>query len=135
MITPDEYIYFSTTEMRKMSESGHYKSNPKPLFIYDDINDEMVFSPDNWNGCDILRRFFYDEYYPGCSLLIEKFLINYYLIDNTTYIFILDDLDFYIITWYKSRGKTENIIKNGSPITLDEYIELCNRLNITLKGE
>lgn len=37
--------------------------------------------------------------------------------------------DSYMISWYKSRGKTDAILKNGSPITLREYCVLLGLLD------
>lgn len=129
MITRNDYIEWYKNEKRKMLESCHYGSEPTFLFKpleYDP--DEWIFNPDNWNGGDILRRFLYYN-----DNDITEFEIKYYFIDDQHTFFIFTRNNFYEITWYKSRGRTDSVKMNGEPISLDDYIDLCNKLNITLK--
>jgi hypothetical protein len=134
MITISEYIEWYKKQKREMLESGSYGSEPKFLFkpLYpDDDPSEWRFDPDNWNGGDILRHYFYDNVYESTN--IDLLEIKYYWINDQTTIFIFSPEDFYEISWYKNRGRTESIKMNGNPIYIDEYIDLCNKLNVPLK--
>ena len=131
MITIDNYLAWYRAKKIEMIKSGNFASEPKCLFKLDDFGEEWIFNPDNWNGGDILRHGLLDILYDGKS--IESHEIKYFCHDDITTIFIFKDNDFYEISWYKQRGRTYIIKKNGEPIYLDEYIELCNELNITLK--
>lgn len=127
MITQKEYLDYFELEKERMMKSGHFSSEPTFLFKYDPYFEEFVFDPDNWNGCDVLRRYLYKNDYE-----ISKFEIKCYFINDSTYIFIFTPKSFYEISWYKSRGRTDYIRKDGDLITLDEYIEICNELNVKL---
>lgn len=124
-------------------EDSPYVSIPEPLFI------GVKFNPDNWNGGDDIIRQFTDylknegryarefdwEYMSG------DFISNYNWFNDQNYInitlHIYDErinkwiLESYLITYYKNRGKTEAIYKNGKLITLDEYIEILNIIEST----
>lgn len=119
MITKDQYLSYAAKEIERMKNDVHFASEPKPLFV------DEKFNKENWNGVDVLRRFLYFYGYEGCNESIKTF---YYLSDGQHYIFVHNDNDFYIISWYKSRGKTDYIGKNGHLVDLDEYIELVNIL-------
>lgn len=132
MFTTHDYKLWYNKEKKKMLESGIFKSEPTFLFkptTYDP--EEWVFNPDNWNGGDILRHFLYNNVYETEE--IERFEIKYYVIDDQTTVLILSPTEWYEISWYKSRGRTDTIYKNGSFIFLDEYVELCNLLGVTLQ--
>lgn len=129
MITSNDYIRWYKNEKKKMLDSGRYRSEPTFLFRLDDW--DRPFNPDNWNGGDILRHFLYDNFYEVTQ--IGPFEIKYYIIDDQTTVFIFTPKNFYEISWYKNRGRTDIIKMNGEPICLDDYIDLCNALNITLK--
>lgn len=132
MITIDNYLEWYKTKKVDMLNSGHFRSEPKFLFKrFDDDSDEWFFNPENWNGGDILRGGLLDILYEEKS--IDSYEIKYFWHDNQTTFLIFKDNDWYEISWYKSRGRTDTIKKNGEPIYLDDYIELCNALNITLK--
>lgn len=132
MITSNDYIQWYKNEKRKMLDSGIYKSEPTFLFKpleYDPT--EWIFNPDNWNGGDILRHFLYDNFYELTQ--ITSFEIKPYIYEDQTTIFIFTAKNWYEISWYKSRGRTDIIKMNGDPIYLEDYIDLCNALNITIK--
>lgn len=133
MITITEYIQWYGERKKEMIASGRYASEPTFLFKQVDEEDptEWIFNLDNWNGGDILRHFFRDDY----SKLSDElpYEIKYYVYEGQTTIFIFTPKDWYEISWYKSRGRTDIVKKNGERIYLDEYIELCNLLNVTLK--
>lgn len=127
MITINDYIKWYDNEKRKMLDSGHFRSEPTFLFKYDEYSDEWIFNPDNWNGGDILRRATIN-----LNKANEYYEIKYYRIDDQTTIFIFSSTSWYEISWYKNRGRTDIIKMNGEPIYLEDYINLCNSLNITL---
>lgn len=132
MITSNDYIQWYKKEKEKMLDSGRYGSEPTFLFNRIDAeSDDWIFNINNWNGGDILRHFLYDNLYELTR--IASFEIKYYVIDDQTTIFIFTPTNWYEISWYKSRGRTDIIKMNGEPIYLDDYIDLCNELNITLK--
>ena len=49
---------------------------------------------------------------------------------DVTYCFIIDKVNefFYIVTWYKERGRTSCILFQGDPITADEMDFLLKNL-------
>jgi hypothetical protein len=132
MITINEYIEWYKKEKREMLDSGHFRSEPKFLFkrLYDDT-DEWIFNPDNWNGGDILRHGLLDILDHDKTDGLPE--IKYFRHDDQTTFLVFVKADWYEISWYKSRGRTDHIKKNGEPINLEDYIELCNLLNLPLK--
>mgnify|MGYP003300883697 CR=1 FL=1 len=130
MITINDYLEWYKEKKIDMLNSGNFRSEPKPLFIRLDFYvDEWIFNPDNWNGGDILRHGLLNILDEGKS--IDGYEIKYFWHNGQTTFLIFKDNDWYEISWYKSRGRTDTIKKNGEPIYLDEYIDLCNELNIT----
>jgi len=131
-MTVKDYLTWYEKEKERMIASGHYGSKPRPLFLkeLDDPEEYWVFNRDNWNGGDILRRWFYRYWSPDITL--ADYIIKYYWIDDQTTIYILGENEWYEISWYKDRGKTEKIERNGHSIELGEYINLCNYLGIKL---
>lgn len=127
MITKQQYIDYADSERKRMTESGCFASTPEFLFVWDEDLSDWIVNPNNWNGCDILRRYLYSEpqSIPGID-------IKEYVIDDQTHIFIFTSGSFYEISWYKCRGKTDYIRKDGEPITMDEYLDICNRLGVKL---
>lgn len=139
-------IFPITTELLKEIYNYKYKrvkadprygngSGPESMF---DKNGD--FTSDNWaSGQDLVRKFF--EYYPVSNKVIDLrdpelhfdlMIIHYKQHDDQHYLQITlvkddsDCCDHYFISWYKSRGRTERIYKNGRPITIAEYVDLCN---------
>lgn len=126
----------------KQKSSG-FESIPKPLFV------GVKFNPDNWNGGDaIIRQFTYYLEDEGryarefdWEYMSGDFISSHNWFNDQNYINIIlhvyDErinkwiLESYLITYYKNRGKTEVIYKNGKLITLDEYIELLNIIEST----
>lgn len=111
-----------------MLDSGKYGSEPK--FLFKLFYDDWIFNDDNWNGGDILRQGL-------LNILDEEKRVNsheikYYHYDGQTTILILTSENWYEVSWYKNRGRTDIIRMNGEPIYLYDYIDLCNSLNITL---
>ena len=132
MITSYEYIQWYEKEKKKMLDSGLYGSEPTFLFKPDKYDPtDWIFNHDNWNGGDILRHFLYDNFYEVTR--VGSFEIKYYIVDDQTTIFIFDSSNWYEISWYKSRGRTDIIKMNGDPIYLDDYVNLCNNLKVALK--
>lgn len=134
MITIAEYINWCNKERKKKYESGLHKSEIKFLFnldYYGNYSEHSQFNEDNWAGGDILRYYLIDNF---DEINSNNFIYKkHYCIDDQTTILLLEKNGWYEISWYKSRGCTERIKKDGEPITLGEYIELCNLLKIELK--
>ena len=131
-MTVKEYVDYANERIKKFVASGHCGSEPKFLFkqVYDD--DYWEFDPNNWNGCDVLRRFLSDNL-TGSAQVINGLLVMYRWIDDTSHFIIFDrEGNFYQVSWYKDRGRTEKIYMNDRPIGMDEYVELCNMLGVTL---
>ena len=114
------------------------KSREQALFI------DGIFNPNNWNGGDdVIREFTkYVERKSGffCEFESKKYLYQifcvYQFIDDEKYFTITvikdngsrENVDSYVINYYKDRGTTNWIFKNGKIINEDEYIELLNLL-------
>ena len=130
MISCNEYInWYYSKEKPNMLRSGLYGSEPTFLFM-DRYGDRYYeFNRDNWNGGDILRRYLYSNW---GEISVEGFDIKWYHVDDSWYVFLFTESSFYEISWYKSRGRTDRILKDGCLIDLEDYIELCNELSITL---
>lgn len=111
----------------KLEAAGLYKSEIKELFLppedesfIDDFT-YYEFNPENWNAFNPLRKLLYDKW---DEIKIPNYEVRFYIYDNQKYIFIFGDRDFYEISWYKDRGKTEKINMNGEPINLSDYLDL-----------
>lgn len=135
MIDYSEYVRWYERQKIEMMDSGVFGSEPTFLFSMTDERfaddfDYWEFNPDNWCGGDILRNFIYDTFYDNIN--IEGMDIKRYRIDDSWYVFIFTETSFYQIKWYKSRGNTERIAKDGDLISLKEYIDLCNLFGIKL---
>lgn len=128
MITKKDYIEWYENEKRKMINAGRYKSNPRFLFRHE-FND-WIFNKFNWNGGDILRNFLIDNLDELNNIKVLD--IKYYYHEDQTTIFMFASEKWYEISWYKDRGRTDIIKMNGKPIYLEDYIDLCNLLNINL---
>ena len=132
MITTIDYISWFNNKKKEMIASRRYLSEIKFLFKEDrdEVSELWEFNTDNWNGGDILRHFLVDHFWEDLNL--DGYEMRYYLINDQTTVFILGDSEFYEISWYKSRGRTEKINKNGMSIDLEDYLELCNKLGVEL---
>lgn len=133
MFTIKDYLDWYAKRKEEMVASGFYKSEPTFLFKKDcmeDSDDWYRFDPDNWNGGDILRRWLVEHWTP--DLCLADYEIKYYWVDDQTTIYILGEYEWFEISWYKSRGRTETIMHNGHDIYIDDYVRLCNYLGITL---
>ena len=117
-------------------KNPHIASEIKPLF-----NKNGTFNIHNWNSRqDIIRERLYEEDILYCenTLVIQEYecldiLACIHCANDMWYIQIgimdTDCDDSYIIRWYKQRGCTEMISKNGKPITISEYTDLLNTLD------
>lgn len=134
-MTIKDYLTWAEKLKERMIASGHYGSEPTPLFLKetDDPEEYWVFNRDNWNGGDILRKWFYNDW--NQKIHFHDYIIKYYWIDDQTTIYILGENEWYEISWYKNRGRTEEIKRNGHDIELGEYIDLCNYLGIVLEDK
>lgn len=140
----DQDVFPITAELLREIYTYKYKcakADPRygsdPVSMFDKNGD---FVTDNWaSGQDLVRKFF--EYYPvgnrvidlrNSKICFDLITIHYNWHDDQHYLQITpvnDNLgycDHYFISWYKSRGRTERIYKNGRPIKIEEYAELCN---------
>lgn len=109
-----------------------------------------IETPEIAEGTDVSSMGVYTDAKTGETSLIENSILlefyrrhtepeigivaNIYRHEEQTYIIInviandIEMYDNYVITWYKSRGRTESITKNGQLITMKEYIDLINIL-------
>ena len=128
-LTPTEYLIWATEEKTRKDASPYYGSPIKLLFT--SIEDEpsnnyemWEFTSENWNGGDVLRHLLLAHWGKRTPLVD----IRYYIYNDQKYIFLFRNNDFYEISWYKDRGRTEKIYMNGDPISLKDYITLYNYL-------
>lgn len=122
------------------SGQSSYGSQPISMFNFN----TNKFNERNWNGGDgVIRQFtslfnfpensYYNEFdlEDNCGELVAN---SSYFNDQQYYQITLrhteNDGDWkftqYLITFYKNRGATELILKNGQTINFDEYVELLN---------
>ena len=125
MLTAEQYIEWYKKDKRRMIESGHYGSEPTFLFVESEFHETMIFNPENWCGGDILRRYFYLNW---DELNVKDWDIKWFIVDGQSYVFLFHEDHFYELSWYKSRGRTDYVKKDGNPIEIEDYIELCNAL-------
>ena len=138
MITYSQYVEWYANEKRNMLDSGVYASEPIFLFNAPFVEDSefmndydyWTFNPDNWCGGDILRQHLYDTWWD--DLAMDGVEIKRYFVDDEWHVFIFTKSSFYTLNWYKSRGCTDIIEKDGHPISLKEYIDICNKLGVNL---
>ncbi|MBG9776124.1 hypothetical protein [Brevibacillus laterosporus] len=146
MITKKKLIKRHKIKVKEAQKpQSSFGSIPKPMFIGEKWN------PFNWNGGDgVIRQWTgwlrYDsgstqskefDYLDYGYLMIAN--LNWY--EDQTYITITlhkywhdaitdeEDkrtFDQYLITYYKNRGKTDEILLNGRQVNLDEYVHLLN---------
>lgn len=119
----------------------NFKTSDTPVALFqlnrasfEEDEPEIIFNKNNWNsGQDILRYFLLFTYNRCKNHIIynNKLDIHIMFKDDTWNSVIIDRVnnDLYYTTWYKSRGRTDKITKNGEIITLDEYIEILNILS------
>ena len=127
--TPQEYLSKVNEEIKRIADSPRYKSAAKSIFVLLDGCDPMdfdfwEFTSDNWNGYDILRHILTEHW--GDST--QEIDLKYFIFNDQKYIFAFWRGSFYEISWYKDRGRTEKIFRNGEPISLFDYLVLYNRL-------
>lgn len=152
-ITKEHLRNRQSLRTRKALESEYPGSIPKRMF-----DDNGEFCEDNWNsGEDLIRQ--YTSYLESSGHQQEprkfsignhisgtegRLITGYGWIEDYNYIQITThshgwnrdfsrswELDSYQIVYYKNRGKTDHILKNGKPISIDEYVELLNIIEST----
>lgn len=124
---------------------------PKPLF-----DKSGLFSPDNWNSDQDIRALLWEagkHVYDGrLDEPFEKWFQygegsdcddrgvfwsgekkdhdeqRYIMINIVTNAGFGIDHDAYLISWYKTRGRTDAMTKNGKPMSIGEYSELLDIL-------
>jgi hypothetical protein len=142
-------------QLRKTQQREYYGSQAQAMFV------DGIFNPNNWNGGDRLIRQYFSEYRDGLfndqvAAEIEfgeketefsgDIIINHKWFEDQNYVTIIfhgwygvDEMNDYkqqidhiaYFTWYKSRGRTENALYNGRPMTEDEYLFVLNALQET----
>jgi hypothetical protein len=139
-------------KLRLSQQKEHYGSQAEEMFI------NGIFNAGNWNGGDgLIRQYFYDFGYleqkaaevesPNGALDFSgDIIVNHQHFNDQNYVTIvltgwlyLDETDaspkqmedIAYFTWYKQRGKTENALYNGKPMTEDEYLFVLNALQQT----
>lgn len=155
MITKEDLIRRHEKRLDEAKNpNSSYGSLPKSLFY-----SNMTFTEDNWNGGEAIIRQFTDylsnddNHSKSCEFELQKeanegiggeFIATYSWLNDTNYVQIAvrsygwyeDNMsewkfDHYLISYYKSRGKTDIVMKNGTPITFDEYVNLLNIIEST----
>ena len=140
MWSDERYLEHVKLKIEDFKNNNPTSSEPVMLFKYVDYDEEYIFNDDNWNGCDLLRKFLLEEVYSK-GVKIKKNIGATHLTcdccpeddDWTAYILLeksVNMYDLYTLSWYKRRGRTESILKNGKPISLTDYVNLLNLLKI-----
>lgn len=141
----------------KQRHEESLKLKPNIISMFDENGN---FNPSNWNsGEGVIRQFGYaiqeaifkthNQYYElhKKSYIQQGWLIcayswisdyNYLQITNNYNKYTYDEndegvskCDQYLIMWYKNRGCTELIMKNGKPVTIKQYVKLLNVIEAT----
>lgn len=146
---------YTIESLQKQFEVGHeeclkdprFKDETKPLFNRDgsfnrknwnsnqaDIRSRLEKSNIVWPGNDLHIEYTHDQEdeYAPISITYIHSLITFNSDQWHIIINVINDegetYDSYVVTWYKSRGCTEMITKNGNPITIEQYVSLLNDL-------
>ena len=150
-----EYINKLYSDQYERFMNEHPTSSvPVAMFSYSSDEEESVFNPSNWNsGQDIIRHFLlayydsslpnhFDVYFNGNRVVgFIQYLDDEWYGDIVVYNKMDNVRSSYFIKWYKNRGRTSMVLKNGEPITLEEYSDLivtlaqANLVNIVLSEE
>ena len=139
--TKEKLEHLRQKRQEEFRNTSYYASQPQPLFI-----DER-FNPDNWNGGDdvirgILRDLYWNHYVTELDDVNRKdtdfvvYISSFSHDDYTLYTIITKEVDLYgyvdvhsyVVWWYKNRGNTEGLVKDGRYMTEDEYVHLLNIL-------
>lgn len=141
MITREDLID-RHEELIEYVDSGESSYGSQPISLFDFKTNK--FNERNWAGGDAIIRQFADTFaFDGDSYCKEFEYGNTYgdIIVSSTYFndqsyyyitlrHVEEESDWkitqYLVTFYKSRGKTDWISKDGKTINLDEYVELLN---------
>lgn len=143
MWNTEKYLQAANKYAKQFEIDFPTSSKPKLLFLYTDEMEDWncEFNKNNWNGYDLLRTFLLTNLYDK-DIKFDNIIDEVHITANCRYDsdnwsgYILiepinnDTYDLYTISWYKHRGRTDTIQKNGELITLDDYILLLNLLNI-----
>lgn len=140
MWTEKMYLIYAKRKRKEFKQK--YPNSSKPRKLFRKIGKkEYIFSNDNWNDSDLVRDFIVHnmEEKGNRKIVEEKNGISFYIffsIENDVRyasIIVYDEEnshDNYQFIWYKHRGQTDSILKNGRPIFLEEYVKLMNLLEI-----
>ena len=140
MWSKEKYLEYTKERINKFVIDYPTSDKPKLLFKYVEYEDDYIFNENNWNCCDLLRGFLLTKLYDN-GVKLDLTINNIHLTADCCYdnddwrgYILLESgvnyYDLYTITWYKHRGRTESIMKNGEPITLTDYVMLLNLLSI-----
>lgn len=126
MWTEEKFLETYKKFCKKWDETFPTSEKPKPLFK------DGVFDQDNWNGCDLIRKYLCDYYYENNADTINgiEIFVVYKNDEWDAVILDYDKHDIYHWRWYKSRGRTSEIMVNSDFITMDKYLYLMNKLGI-----
>lgn len=99
------------------------------------FDEKGVFSEDNWNDAriNLFRAFFAGWFHDGISnqiVFIGDLEIAHFWHEDQNYVFIRNTKtnDVYYATWYKSRGRTDLILRNGQKITCPQFKQLLREM-------
>lgn len=147
----EDYVKYEEEHIKKFDEENPNGSPAKPLFVPCGNKEDFesyAFSRDNWNGADVLRDYIYKSFELESCTHEQKFSMvlndGHYDVASINMFFCINEdarhalivvsvegrFDSYDIQWYKHRGRTDSITKNGYPVELEDYIYLLNILNI-----
>jgi len=111
------------------------KKNWKGADVQIAFNEKFFFTTDNWNDrrINLFRGFFSGLMHNGIHneiIFIGDLEIIHQWNDDENYVFIRDIKrnNLYYATWYKSRGRTDLILKNGKPINLTAFKVLLMKM-------
>lgn len=103
----------------------------KPLFLdsedKEDENPPILFNISNWNSSYSIIRQLANSYEDGeidCKCDDFKFIFNNDEGDKS--FAIIYDNHIYTMTWYKNRGKIENLLYDGRVMNLEQYLYILN---------
>jgi hypothetical protein len=95
------------------------------------FDEKGVFSEDNWNDAriNLFRSFFSGFFHGGISnqtVHLGSLSVTHRWDDDRNFVYMVDSNTgaVYYATWYKSRGRTDVILRNGQKITLENYRQL-----------
>jgi hypothetical protein len=116
-------LFFENPKLKEWNGADVEVAFPKGVFLGDNWNDRRI------NLFRALFHYIHNEW-----VKIGNLELTHLWHDDENYVNIKDSKtnDLYHVEWYKSRGCTSEFLKNGKPITLQEFKALISEL---LTGE